>query len=102
MPVLILLSSVSRDSLLESLEQLQQQQQLGGNGHSGSSTSALLSAVGERFQLLKASLDVAVTERPPSCMSGFSEYMSNVWRCRALLFNLAGSESGIDPAGENK
>ena len=73
-------------SLLESLAQNDARQQ-------GCSTAPLLQAIGERFDSLKQCLDAAATRRPPANMAGFSAYISNVWRCRALLFQLQGLSS---------
>lgn len=74
------------DSLLESLAQ-------SDACHQGGGVAPLLQAIGERFDSLKQCLDAAATRRPPTNMAGFSAYISNVWRCRALLLQLQGLRS---------
>lgn len=68
-------------SLLESVAQSDARQQ-------GRGAAPLLLAIGERFDSLKQCLDAAATRRPPANMAGFSAYISDVWHCRALLFQL--------------
>lgn len=85
--------NLNKNSLLESLAVLQD-----GNA----TQQPLLLAVRERFLSLKQCLDAAAARRPSTAVS---EHVWAVWRCRALLFELAVPERAIhtrlDVAGDS-